>query len=106
MGEVMEEDAIKWAEKIGAIFQLTSAKRDEGIDQLFENVGKKFLDPDYDYKQQDEKNKQIYEKKKKDNKIKNNNILDDDENINPNYKNIKLDRSNNKKNTNKQKKCC
>ncbi len=102
-GEVKEEDAIKWAEKIGAIFQLISVKRDEGIVQLFENVGKKFLNPDFDYKKIDEKDKQLYEKKKKDNNKKNNNILDGDE---PNYKNIKLDRRNNKKNTNKKKKCC
>lgn len=108
VGQVNDQDASKWADKIGAIFHLTSAKRDEGITQLFENAGKKFLDPDYDYKKQDkqdEKDKQLYEKKKKDNKKKNNNILDD-ENINPNYKNIKLDRRNNKKNTNKKKKCC
>ena len=103
VGVVKDEDAIKWADKIGAIFQLTSAKRDEGITQLFENAGKKFLNPDFDYKKIDEKDKQLYEKKKKDNKKKNNNILDSDE---PNYKNIKLDRRNNKKNTNKKKKCC
>ena len=40
----------EYADKINAIFQNTSALSNTGIDNLFENLGKKFIDPDYDYK--------------------------------------------------------
>ena len=33
-----------------AIFQNTSAKSDTGINILFENLGKKIIDPSFDYK--------------------------------------------------------
>ena len=39
--------AREFAKKIGAIFQLTSAKENEGIPNLFDNIGKKYLQPSY-----------------------------------------------------------
>ena len=50
--------------KIGAIFQLTSAKNNDGISNLFDNVGKKYLQPNYQYDVNDNLAKENYEKKK------------------------------------------
>ena len=47
---VKTEDGKKFADKIKAIFQNTSAKSDTGINILFENLGKKIINPNYDYK--------------------------------------------------------
>ena len=44
---VSEEKARKFAEKIGAIFKLTSACNATGIEELFISVGSKYLDPNY-----------------------------------------------------------
>ncbi len=42
--EVSEQEAREFAEKIGAIFRLTSAQNNSGIDELFEDLAKKYLD--------------------------------------------------------------
>ena len=42
--EVTEEEAKKYAESIGAVFHLTSCKDSIGIDELFEECGKKYLE--------------------------------------------------------------
>ena len=47
---VKTEDGKKFADEINAIFQNTSAKSDTGINLLFENLGKKIIDPSFDYK--------------------------------------------------------
>ena len=57
-------EAKSFAKKIGAIFQLTSAKKDEGIAVLFDNIGKKYLKPSFEYDANDIKAKEEYEKKK------------------------------------------
>ena len=44
---VSEEKARKFAEDIGAIFKLTSASQSIGIEELFVNLGSKFLDPNF-----------------------------------------------------------
>jgi small GTP-binding protein len=103
---VLDKEGISWADEIGAIFQSTSAKTNAGIDQLFENVGKKILNPNYDYKSVDENDKKLYEIKKSNEQNKNKDT--DDENFNeniPDVKNIKIDLRDNKKANNK-KKCC
>ena len=41
--EVREEEGKKFADENDAIFQLTSAKDGSGINELFEEIGKKFL---------------------------------------------------------------
>ena len=57
-------DAKNFAKKIGAIFQLTSAKTADGISVLFDNIGKKYLKPSYEYDANDKSAKEEYEKKK------------------------------------------
>ena len=42
--EVSENEAREYAESIGAVFQLTSCKENIGIDELFKESGKKFLE--------------------------------------------------------------
>ena len=59
--QVNEQEARQWADSIGGIFQLTSAKTDSGIELLFQNLGKKFFNPDFDYKKEDEEAKKNYE---------------------------------------------
>ena len=46
--KVDEGEARKFADSIGAIFRLTSAKQQNGVEDLFRDVGTKFLDPSYD----------------------------------------------------------
>ena len=65
ISQVDEKEAIEWADSIEGIFQLTSAKSNSGIDLLFTNLGKKFFNPSYDYKKEDEEAKKIYEMKKR-----------------------------------------
>ena len=42
--KVSEEEGKKFAQSIGAVFQLTSCKESIGIDELFEECGKKYLE--------------------------------------------------------------
>ena len=44
--EVPEAEAKGFAKDIGAIFQTTSAKISNGVDDLFKMIGEKFLHPD------------------------------------------------------------
>ena len=45
--EVTNEEGIKLAKQLNAIYQRTSAKEENGgIDELFKNIGKKILNPD------------------------------------------------------------
>ena len=94
----------KFAEEIKAIFQTTSCYSAFGVDNLFENLGKKILNPKFDYKEKERKIKENLakskeEEKNNDDKGKNK----DDKNDNKNKDKIKLDNTN--KNT-KGKKCC
>ena len=43
--EVPEQEAREFAENIGAVFSLTSAQNNSGIDELFKDMGKKYLCP-------------------------------------------------------------
>ena len=52
---ISNEEGKEFAEKINAIFQITSALSDIGINTLFENIGKKLIMPDYDYRINDNK---------------------------------------------------
>jgi len=98
--QVEKEDAEKWADEIGAIFQLTSAKNSNGLNILFQNIGNKFLNPDFDYKSADNKIKQAYDDKKgKDNN------KEDDDNVLSGFKITKINNSNEITNQNK-KSCC
>ena len=42
--KVTEKEAKEFANKIGAVFQLTSCKESIGIDELFEELGRKYLE--------------------------------------------------------------
>jgi len=57
-----------YADEINAIFQNTSALSNSGIDKLFENLGNKFLNPDFDYKKPQEKNENVDNNENKNNK--------------------------------------
>jgi len=79
--EVSYDEGLQLANEINAVYQRTSAKSESsGIDQLFENIGKKLLDPRI--------------------KIENNNIKEEKKIIDTK----KLKNSN--KNKNKKKACC
>ena len=82
---VSDETGQRLADEIGAIFQSTSALSDSGIGKLFEHIGRKFIDTDYDYKDLDKKQRDKYEKKIK----KQNNKNDNDD------KKVKLEDKNN-----------
>ena len=56
--------AREFADDIGAIFQLTSAKKNDGIPNLFDNIGKKYLQPNYEYDAKDKMAKEKFDKKK------------------------------------------
>jgi len=62
--KVSHNEGKEFAEKIGAIFQTTSALSDSGISTLFENVGKTYLIPGFDYQSGDKKAQEMYMKKK------------------------------------------
>ena len=44
--EVQETEAKAFAKDIGAIFQTTSAKLSNGVEERFKMIGKKFVNPD------------------------------------------------------------
>ena len=62
---VNNNDGKAFADQIGAIFQTTSALSDTGITNLFENIGKTYLVPGFDYKSGDKKAQEEFMKKKK-----------------------------------------
>ena len=71
--KVTEIEAREFADSIGAIFELTSARNNTGINDLFQKVGNKYLDPNYQ-----DKKREIEEENKEDGK-KGNIVLTKDE---------------------------
>lgn len=63
--EVTEEEGIAFAKQHNAIFQSTSAKDNSNgsVDLLFKNIGKKFLNPNSDNKDDARKKDQNYQTK-------------------------------------------
>ena len=51
---VNESDAREFAKSIGAIFGLTSAQNNTGINELFTDIGNRFLDPNFQQKKKEE----------------------------------------------------
>ena len=88
--KISDEVGQKFADDIGAIFQSTSALSDSGIKKLFIHIGKKIIDPNYDYKAKDANAKIKFEKKKKGEE--------------PEDKKVKLENA--KGNANGKKPCC
>ena len=97
--EVTNEEGEEFAKSIGAIFASTSAKNDSGINFLFENIGRKILEPDFDFFAAEQKKKDDYKKKKKKEDEENNEAFNN-KNNNAN-KIVKLNTQKDKK-----KKCC
>ena len=61
--KVSNDEGKAYADEIGAIFQTTSALSDSGITQLFDNIGKTYLIPGFNYKEGDLKDKEEFMKK-------------------------------------------
>ena len=99
--KVSEKEAQEYADQINAIFKSTSALSNTGIPNLFDNVVRKILNPNFDYKAADKKLAEEFQKKH-----------DEEEKERQKEKNqrIKLSESdfkdNNNNNGNKKKKCC
>jgi len=68
--QISDEEALDFAKSIRAIFQYTSAKNSSGINELFNNIGNKYFNPDFNLLEEENKERELYEKKKE-NKIKN-----------------------------------
>ena len=102
--QVKEEDARQWADSINAIFQLTSAKSNAGIDLLFENIAKKFFDPNFNYKKEDDEAKLNYEKKKKEEEENKNKQEEEEDAVQ--LPNITLDTKDLEGENKKKKMCC
>jgi len=98
--KISNNDGKAFADQIGAIFQTTSALSDSGISTLFENVGKKYLIPGYDYQSGDKQAQEQFLKKKKEEEGRNK--TGRNKKVNEN-KGVKLEQNENKK---KQKKGC
>ena len=94
--KVSNTDGKEFAESIGAIFQTTSALSDSGISNLFDNIGKTYLIPNYDYRATDKKAQEEYLKKKEEEK----NHIEEQKRT----KGVKL--NNKKQDKKKKKKCC
>ena len=62
--EVSNEEGEEFANSINAIFFSTSAKNDNGITNLFENIAMKMLDPDFDFTDTEKEAKEKYENRK------------------------------------------
>lgn len=97
-----DEEAIKYAESIGAIFQTTSAKTNIGINTLFKNIARKLIDPNFDYKKEEENEKQLYNIKKENKSKKEEELFDENENTS--ISSVKLYKESIKKQ--QQRKCC
>ena len=104
--QVKEQEALEWADSIGGIFQLTSAKSNSGIDLLFSNLAKKYFDPRYNYRKEDEEAKKNYEMKKKEKEGVKKRRTDDDIARFPKGDSIKLNKKNSANDTNKKKGGC
>ena len=87
---VSEEKARNLAREINAIFETTSAAKNIGIEQLFHNVGCKYIDPNYKINESSS------------NKVK----LKDNKNEKNTNKKIKLNEKKINQDNTKKKKCC
>ena len=47
--EISDEEVEEWAKSIGAVFFSISAKNGNGINEMFEYIGRKLIDPKFDY---------------------------------------------------------
>ena len=94
--KVSNNDGKEFADKIGAIFQTTSAQSDSGISTLFDNIGKTYLVPNFDYRATDKTAQENFLKKKQEE----NNKKETEKRV----KGVKIE--NKKSDETKKKKCC
>ena len=92
----VNDEGKNFAKSINAIFQYTSAKNASGIDELFNNIGKKYFNPDLDINEKENQEKESYEKKKLEKQQKKENKTVPRQNIKLNSNQPKQDK----------KKCC
>ena len=59
---IPEKEAREFAKSIDAVFALTSAQNNSGINKLFQDIGNKYLDPNFQEKVQDIKNEKEQDK--------------------------------------------
>ena len=88
--KISEKDAQEFADSINAIFKSTSALSNVGIPNLFENIGKKILNPNFDYKSADKKLAEEFYKRHQDENLdkgKNNRIKLSEKDYNTNSDN-------------------
>ena len=62
--EIEKDEAREFAKKINAIFRYTSCKESKGIEELFEEIGKHYLDPNLKITSNLTKEEILEEKKK------------------------------------------
>ena len=93
---ITSEQGIKLADEINAIFQKTSAKIGLGISTLFDNLGRTYLEPGFDYKKGENIDKENFERKK----------IDEEREKIREKENIKIGNNNDDKDNNKKKKGC
>ena len=93
--QVDTSDAKDLAKNLGGIFQLTSAKTNEGIKNLFDNIGKKLLKPNYKYDENDNIARENYNKKK-----------EEEKNIKIRIKKNNINKTNKEQEKNKKRGCC
>ena len=91
--EVKNEEGEEYARSIKAIFQSTSAKSDSGITNLFDNLGQRYFNPNFDIGSKDLQEKEEYQRKKEEERRKKKEI-----------KGVQLTAEDTKKK--KKKKCC
>ena len=62
--QVADDQGKEFARSINGIFQSTSAKSNTGIENLFDNIGHRYFDPNFDSNAIESHEKEEYEKKK------------------------------------------
>ena len=62
--KVSEKEGEEYAVTIGAIFKRTSALSNAGIDALFQLVGKKYLDPSFDYRAEEQRQREEHRRER------------------------------------------
>lgn len=98
--EVKNDVGMAFADEIKAIFQATSALSNSGITKLFENLGKKIINPNFDYKADEQEAKENYMKKVKEEKQVNSQNKREENRVRLNNNNNQEEKSEG------QKKCC
>ena len=53
--QVSDEEGEEFAESLGALFASTSAKNDSGITKVFEDIASRILDPDFNFRANEQK---------------------------------------------------